>query len=64
MKDKARPSDMYLFHENEEEYIEKSTAQTIATWVSSHRRATGNSVKKWALTALKSNRKAPLETKK
>jgi NAD-dependent dihydropyrimidine dehydrogenase PreA subunit len=53
MKDQARPSDMCLFHENEEEYIEHSTAQMIATWVSSHRRAILNSVKRWALTAAK-----------
>jgi hypothetical protein len=53
MKNKARPSDMCLFHENEEEYIEQSTATMIATWVSSHRRAILNSVKKWALTAAK-----------
>ena len=53
LKDQARPSDMCLFHENEEEYIEQSTAQTISTWVSSHRKAIFNSVKKWALTAAK-----------
>ena len=53
MKDKARPSDMCLFHDNEEEYIEASTAQTISTWVSSHRREILNSVKKWALQAAK-----------
>jgi hypothetical protein len=53
MKDAARPSDMFLFHENEEEYIDNSTATMIATWVSSHRRAIMNSVKKWALTAAK-----------
>jgi hypothetical protein len=52
MKDKARPSDMCLFHENEEEYIKKSTVYTIATWVNSHRRAIRNSVRKWALTAI------------
>jgi len=51
LKDKARPSDMCLFHENEEEYLEQSTAQMISTWVSSHRKAILNSVKKWALTA-------------
>jgi hypothetical protein len=53
MKDSARPSDMFLFHKNDEEYIDNSTATMIATWVSSHRRAILNSVKKWALTAAK-----------
>ena len=53
MKDKARPSDMCLFLDNEEDYIEASTAQTISTWVSSHRSAILNSVKKWALQAAK-----------
>ena len=51
MKDIARPSDMFLFHANEEEYIEQSTSQTIASWISSHRKAITNSVKKWASTA-------------
>ena len=51
MKDIARPNDMFLFHANEEEYIEQSTSQTIASWISSHRKAITNSVKKWASTA-------------
>ncbi|OEU15138.1 hypothetical protein FRACYDRAFT_239817 [Fragilariopsis cylindrus CCMP1102] len=51
LKDSARPSDMFLFHTNEEEYIEESTSQTIATWISSHRKAIANSVKKWAATS-------------
>jgi len=45
---------MCLFHNNEEEYSGTSTAQImIATWVSSHRQAILDSVKKWALTATK-----------
>jgi hypothetical protein len=51
MKDIARPSDMFLFHVNEEEYIIQSTSQTIASWISSHRKAITNSVKKWAATS-------------
>jgi hypothetical protein len=51
MKDKARPSDMFLFHANEDEYIKQSTSQAIASWISSHRKAITNSVKKWATTA-------------
>jgi hypothetical protein len=51
MKDIARPSNMFLFHLNEEEYIDQSTSQTIASWISSHRKAITNSVKKWAATS-------------
>ena len=52
MKDITRPSDMFLFHANEEEYIEQSTLQTIASWISSHRKAIiTKSVKKLAATA-------------
>ena len=51
LKDSARPSDMFLFHTNEAEYIEESTSQTVATWISSHRKAMTNSVKKWAATS-------------
>ena len=46
MKDKARPADMGLFHGDIEAFIDRSTAQTIATFISSHRKAIGNSVKK------------------
>ena len=51
LKDSARPSDMFLFHTNKAEYIEESTSQTIAAWISSHRKAITNSVKKWAATS-------------
>ena len=52
MKDITRPSDMFLFHANEEEYIEQSTLQTIASWISSHRKAIiTKSVEKLAATA-------------
>jgi hypothetical protein len=46
-KDKARPADMGLFHNDIEEFIDSSTAQTIATFISSHKRAIANSVKKY-----------------
>jgi hypothetical protein len=51
MKDNERPSDMFLFHANEDKYIKQSTSQTLANWISSHRKAITNSVKKWATTA-------------
>ena len=47
LKDKARPADMGLFHNDIEEFIDQSTAQTIATFISSHKRAIANSVKKY-----------------
>jgi hypothetical protein len=47
LKGKARPIDMGLFHANIEEYLDNSTAQTIATNISSHRQAIKNSVKKY-----------------
>ncbi|OEU19512.1 hypothetical protein FRACYDRAFT_235569 [Fragilariopsis cylindrus CCMP1102] len=47
LKDKARPVDMGLFHNNIEEFIDKSTAQTIATFIRSHRRAIAKTVKKY-----------------
>ncbi|OEU21556.1 hypothetical protein FRACYDRAFT_235180 [Fragilariopsis cylindrus CCMP1102] len=48
MRPNARPSDECLFIDKEDEFIEKSSAKTIATYISSHRRAIINSVKKWA----------------
>jgi predicted glycosyltransferase len=45
--DKARPVDMGLFHADIEEFLEKSTAQTITTFISYHRKAITNSVKKY-----------------
>jgi hypothetical protein len=47
LKDKARPVDMGLFHTDIEAFLDKSTAQTIATYISSHRKAIANSVKKY-----------------
>jgi hypothetical protein len=46
LKDKARPVDMGLFHSDIEVFLDQSTAQTIATFISSHRKAIANSVKK------------------
>ena len=48
LRTKARPSDECLFIDNVDEFIEKSSAKSIATFISSHRRAIVNSVKKWA----------------
>jgi hypothetical protein len=39
MKDKARPVDRGLFHADIESFLDKSTAQTIATYIGSHRKA-------------------------
>jgi hypothetical protein len=50
-KDKARPVDMGLFHNDIEEFLDKSTAQTIATFISSHRKVIANSVKKHTAAA-------------
>ena len=35
-KDQARPGNMCLFHKDIDEHIENSTAQTIASYISSH----------------------------
>ncbi|OEU11291.1 hypothetical protein FRACYDRAFT_246405 [Fragilariopsis cylindrus CCMP1102] len=48
MRSEARPSDECLFIDNEETYYDQSSATTIATFISNHRRAILNSVKKWA----------------
>jgi type I restriction-modification system DNA methylase subunit len=47
MRNKTRPCNECLFIDNENEFMEKSSAKTIATLISSHRRAIINSVKKW-----------------
>jgi hypothetical protein len=39
LKDKARPVDMGLFHADIKEFLDKSTAQSIATFISSHRKS-------------------------
>ena len=38
---------MGLFHNDIEEFIDKSTAQTIATFIRSHRKAIAKTVKKY-----------------
>jgi hypothetical protein len=53
MRNISRPSDVCLFHEDIDTYIEESTAQTVAVFISSHRRAIVNSVKKYADKSLK-----------
>jgi len=47
LKADARPSDMGLFHNDLEKYIEESNARTIANYISSHTKAIKNSVAKW-----------------
>jgi hypothetical protein len=47
-KKQARPSDMCLFHPDIDTYIEQSNSQTIASYISSHKRAISNSIQKWA----------------
>ena len=47
-KNESRPEDMCLFHANIEEYIDTSTASTLATYISSHRKAIMHSVTVWA----------------
>jgi hypothetical protein len=46
-RNNARPSDMGLFHENIDQYVEDSTARTLANYISSHSKAIKNSVTKW-----------------
>jgi hypothetical protein len=42
---------MGLFHADNQEFLDESTAQTIATYISSHRKATANSVKKYTVAS-------------
>jgi hypothetical protein len=51
LKDKARPIDIGLFHGDIEEFLDNSTAQTLATYISSHRKAIANSVKKYTASS-------------
>jgi hypothetical protein len=39
---------MGLFHKNIDQYIEDSTARTLANYISSHSKAIKNSIIKWA----------------
>jgi hypothetical protein len=47
-KNESRPEDMCLFHANIEDFIVTSTASTLATYISSHRKAILHSVTIWA----------------
>jgi hypothetical protein len=47
MKDKARPVDMGLFHADIESFLDNLAAQKIAIFISIHRKAITNSVKKY-----------------
>ena len=48
LRDSVRPSDDFLFSGNFNRFIKNSTAQQIATWITTSRRAILNSVTKWA----------------
>ena len=48
LRDEARPVDSFLFLNDVEAYIEKSTAATLASYVSTTKRAILKSVKRWA----------------
>jgi hypothetical protein len=47
LKGKARLVDMGLFHADIEDFLDNSIAQIIANYISSHRKAIANSVKKY-----------------
>jgi hypothetical protein len=52
MRDIARPSNVCLFHDDINTYIDQSTAKTIAIYISSHRRAIIKSVQRFVDTSL------------
>ena len=52
MKNEARPGNWFLFHENVDEFIKKSSAKRIGSRVCSHYNAIKNSVKKWRTTSI------------
>ena len=45
MTNKARPGNQFLFHDNIDEFIEKSSTKRIGSWVCSHRNVSKNSIK-------------------
>ena len=55
-KNDVRPADIVLFPEDEDEFIEKSTAQGIADYVSMHSKAIKNSVNDWKKRSIKGAR--------
>ena len=57
MKDETRPGDQFLFHNNVNEFIEKSSAKRIASWVCSHRNTIKKSVKKWKESSISGTKK-------
>ena len=48
LRDDARPVDLFLFLNDVEVYIEKSTAATLASYISTTKRAILKSMKRWA----------------
>ena len=55
-KNDVRPADIVLFPEDEDEFIEKNTAQGIADYVSMHAKAITNSVNDWKKRSIKGAR--------
>ena len=55
-KNDVRPADIVLFPEDEDEFIEKSTAQGIADYISMHSKAIKNSVNDWKKRSIKGAR--------
>lgn len=45
MKNEARPDNLFLFHDNVDGFIEKSSAKRIDSWACSHHNAIKNCVK-------------------
>ena len=56
MKDDARPGNQFLFHDNVDKFIKKSSAKRIGSWVCSHRIAIKNSVNKLKKSSISGTR--------
>ena len=47
LQDKCRPSDAFLFRDDPDGFIKRSTVKQIATYITSSKRAINNSYNKW-----------------
>ena len=47
LQDKCRPSDAFLFRDDPDGFIKRSTVKQIATYITSSKRAINNSCNKW-----------------
>ena len=47
LQDKCRPSDAFLFRDDPEDFLKRSTVKQIATYITSSKRAINNSYNKW-----------------